>query len=541
MAACSGDEGDDLDPVAVSVTESPYITLAGELALSAGTDVYVEVTARSGDHVVEVPRTVAAAREHAIPLMGMRAERTYTVDVDLLDATGEVVRTETTSFTTGAVPDDFLDFEFQADVERSAPGVTIVEVTPGNEVTPYLMAVDGEGEVVWYYRNTGTVGGVEPTPRGTLATHYWPLGLREVDLLGNVVGNWHFAAPQDADGSHEEVIDDDLLEAFTSLAAGNDGDPDPLPVEPESFELTSFHHEVWPMPGGNLLGLGTTVHELTPQQRATFCPDDPTEFGVISDVVVEFGPSGRVVREWDLWHALDIDEVPGHELCADSGPFASETDRDWLHANAVVYDEARDAIVVSARHTNQLIALRHLDDLGAQSEVLWVFGEVGTVPVDGDLPHYQHAPEVQADGSILVYDNGNDRPGTALGDPDTPTYSRAVLYDVDDTSENPDDWTVTQLWEHRTTDVDGSPLYARFLGDADRLENGNVLITHGGIDLPGDDDYQHAVLIEVVPDGSDGGEIVWELVIGTPDAEATVYRSERLPSLYFGPDWDTTT
>ena len=529
--------GSGATELGVAVADTPYSTIAAEVRVTAPEPVRIDLIATSGDHVVEVPRTAGLAPEHAIPVVGMRAERSYDIEVTAVDAEGNEVDSTSTTFVTGAIPTEFLEYEFEADVERSSPGVTIVEVTPA-EGTPYLLGVDEEGEIVWYYQNTGVVGGVEPTPWGTLSSHYWPVGVRDMDVLGNVIGNWQFAASEEGQTvdqtAQEQVIDEDLLESLTAMWEGNPGDPDPLPVASPDVELTSFHHEAWPMDNGNFLVLGTAVHEITPEQRAEFCPDDPSEFDIISDVVVEFEPSGRVVRTWDLWDAIDIEEAPGHELCVGDGPFASETDRDWLHANGVVYDEERDVIIVSARHTNQVIALDHLDEEGAQSDVRWTFGEVGTLPVDGDLPYYQHAPEVQADGTILLYDNGNDRPGTAVGDAESPMYSRAVLYEVDDSSDDPADWTVTQLWEHRTEDVDGSPLYARFLGDADRVANGNVLITHGGIDLPDDAAYQHAVLIEVEPDS---GEIVWRMVIGTPDAPATVYRSERLPSLYFGPDW----
>jgi hypothetical protein len=173
--------------------------------------------------------------------------------------------------------------------------------------------------------------------------------------------------------------------------------------------------------------------------------------------------------------------------------------------------------------------------------VRWIFGENGTIPIVGDPPYYQHAVEVQDDGSILLYDNGNGRPGTTVGgagEPgSTPTYSRAVLYDVDDSSDDPADWVVTQRWEHRTTDADGAPLYARFLGDADRVENGNVLITHGGISPEGEDAFDHALIIEVVPEGEAGGDVVWDLRLGSAERPVTVYRSERIPGFYFGPDW----
>ncbi|MDX2382311.1 MAG: aryl-sulfate sulfotransferase N-terminal domain-containing protein, partial [Acidimicrobiia bacterium] len=172
----------------VSIEPSDYITIAAELTVVSDDAVRLDVTATSDEHVVELPRTATASTEHSIPVVGLRAGREYTIDISLVDDAGTVVGTEVTTFVTGDLPDDFVDYEFSADPERSSPGYTLLEIT--RDGTPYLLALDVDGEVVWYYRNTGVVGGVEPTERGTFLSHYWPVGVREFDLLGNVVGNW---------------------------------------------------------------------------------------------------------------------------------------------------------------------------------------------------------------------------------------------------------------------------------------------------------------------------------------------------------------
>jgi hypothetical protein len=142
-------------------------------------------------------------------------------------------------------------------------------------------------------------------------------------------------------------------------------------------------------------------------------------------------------------------------MCETDGLYESIDFRDWTHANAVVYDEQRDAIIISSRHTDQVLALDQLDDTGAQASVRWILGTQGTIPVDGELPYHQHAVELQDDGSIMLYDNGNLRPGTELDSVENPPYSRAVLYSVDDSSADPADWSATQVWEHR---IDGNEL-----------------------------------------------------------------------------------
>ena len=288
---------------------------------------------------------------------------------------------------TEPLPDWFPNHVLVIDRERSSPGFTLVETAPSvrDDDTPdqVLVAYDDEGEVVWYYTNTGAIGGVEQTDRGTFLSHYWPFGIRENDVLGELVGHWrpHPAEPEAPEGGSSaddealiETVDPDSVERWLGALEGNPGDMEPLRVTADWVALGGFHHENWPMPNGNILALSTTIHDLTPEQRETFCPGDPHPFGVISDVVVEFEPDGTVVRTWDLWDAVDVDEVPGTDMCVDSGLFAGEVQRDWTHANSVIYDPGRDAIIISSRHTDQIIALDHLDDRGPQAQVRWVLG-----------------------------------------------------------------------------------------------------------------------------------------------------------------------
>jgi hypothetical protein len=60
-----------------------------------------------------------------------------------------------------------------------------------------------------------------------------------------------------------------------------------------------------------------------------------------------------------------------------------------------------------------------------------------------------------------------------------------------------------------------------------------VLITHGGLSEP--DDTRYARLVEVVPGGEpDGSEdrTVFDVAVGGGDEGWTVYRADRLASLY---------
>lgn len=552
-------EPGDTDPEAgidIAIEASPHISLAAAVTVTSEEPMFVQVSASGPDHEVEVPRTAEMATEHVIPLVGMRAESTYVISVTLSNGGDEsLVLSDVGEFVTGSLPEYFADHELTIDAERAAPGYTIVEFdslqTPeGAPSSQHLVAYDNDGEIVWYYTNTGGLGGVEPTPAGTFNMFYWPFGIREVDILGNVVGNWR---PQERGVETGEVDDafvvdspdPDLVQrqGGEGALAGNEGDAPPVPMTNDWIDLVTVHHENWPMPNGNTLTLSTTTHELTPEQRATFCPDDPNEFNAISDVAVEFTPDGQIVRTWDLWDAIDIDEHPGVEMCVTTGIFAGDGLRDWNHANSVTYDPDRDAVIISSRHTNQIVAFDHLDDEGPQTSVWWILGEGASIadgganlPLDGEPTYYQHAVEVNNDGSLIVYDNGNFRPGTSPDDPDNPPFSRAVIYDIDDSSADRAEWSATQRWENIDTEDDGSLAYSTFISDADVLSNGNVLVTHGGIGTfpPTPEDPLHLLIREVVPDGASGGDVVWELK--GVDGFVT-YRAERIPSFYFGPEW----
>ena len=123
------------------------------------------------------------------------------------------------------------------------------------------------------------------------------------------------------------------------------------------------------------------------------------------------------------------------------------------------------------------------------------------------------------------------RPAEAQGS--WPEYSRAVIIRVDDSSADPSQWKAVQTWEHVDDETRRQPAFASFVGDADLLPNGNVLVDNGGIPSPQPDagDYNRCMVTEVVP-GDVGGRVVWDLRIGTPERPVICYRAERIPGFY---------
>lgn len=528
-AACSDDEPDAASITSAELTDHAVSAISAVLTVETDAPAVVTAVVDGPGGAFELPATESAT-EHRVPVVGMRAESDYTITVHAEPESGGAADERTLEWTTGALPSDLPPIEVAvADEERMAPGVTVLNAMPwapdpeGEPPGPdgYVLAVDEAGEIVWYHTLPLQVLDIDVTSRGTFLVTAGDSVIQEIDLFGAVLREWGTRVAT-------EFAKKDLTGR---------------PLETEATEpiaIDSSHHEITELENGNLITLSTEVIELDAADAASLCPES-AEQSIVGDTVVELSPDGEVVRELSIADILDPVEHPGSEMCIQGMPIAppnwfypaSSPTRDWTHANAVELDEEHNALLVSMRHLDGIYAFRHEDkDDGKAGELLWSLGVTGTLELEGEPPRHQHAHELQDDGSLLLYDNGNLRPGTAVGGGTAPPYSRAVLYELDI-----DGGTARQVWEHRDTWPDGRPVYTPFLGDVDRTENGTVLITHGGGSTA--DGVLLGRIIEVVPgDSPDGAddEIVFDVTVGTgvaPDGW-TLYRAERLPSLYFG-------
>ncbi|MEM9465559.1 MAG: aryl-sulfate sulfotransferase [Actinomycetota bacterium] len=505
--------------LAVDAVVAERVGLAATVTVSANVPVTVRLEAVSDDgHTITSPPTAATTTDHVLPFLGMRADRTYALSAVAFDTDGTELGRATTDITSGPLIPAVPDFVFESDPDRVQPGLTFIEFAElgfGEQVEPGTgFVVDEDGEVVWFYDAAEMLTSIRLLGDGTFVTNVGQPSTRTVhlDFLGGELGRWHY--PGEADEGIEIAVDE----------------PARTP-----------HHDVEFLPNGNLLSLAMIEHPVDEALRQELCPGDDNEWRAISDLIVEVEPdTGRVVRTWDLWDVIDIAELPGTGLCDIQNLFSTETTRDWSHANAATYDPVRDQVIVSVRHTDQVIAFEHPDREGRITDVAWILGAGGTLSVDGEPTYHQHAPQILENGNLLVYDNGNTRPGAEdtggfgqTPDPDAPEpYTRVVEYELD-----PDAGTARQVWEYRTIDpFDDTLLFSRFVGDANRLPNGNVLINHGGItnaSAPVD-----VLVIEVDPDPDSGGEIVMSIDVQGPQGTLFgSFRAERIETLFQQAVW----
>jgi hypothetical protein len=375
----------------------------------------------------------------------------------------------------------------------------VYRFTPGT--SKYVVAVDKAGDVVWYHESDGIFVDVRQLPSGNLLMTRDKDDIIEMDILGNVVREWH---------------------------ANNRS---PAPSGTTSINTDSIHHEVVPLEGGTYLTLSSERRSFDEYPTSETDPTPRTNpTSVVGDVIIEFDADGSVVSETKLldildplrigYNALDVRYWNSHY-----SEFAPTVD--WSHANGLI-PSGGGSFIVSLRHQDAVVKI------DVTGNLVWILGDPNgwgpayqpflLQPIGNPFawPYHQHAPELTSSGSLLVYDNHNG--GVFPPDPTfADTTSRAVEYVIDETA-----MTVRQVWEYAPND-----LYTSFIGDADEMSGtGNVLITFGGLreELDG---QPSARIVEVTHDAAP--TIAWELRVEDTNPSGPgnyfIYRAERIAGL----------
>jgi len=496
--------------------------LAGLLTFTTDQPARATLTISDGENTSTVTPNDAFVTEHELMVLGLRPGRLNTVEVQIQNERGEAGEPATTSVQTEPLPDYFPPVDVR--LSRPAamePGLTMI--TFGRTINQefdaefgLFLAIDAQGDVVWWYESDHELDEPRRLPNGNLLYQDWRTNVVEIDMLGNIVNRWHAT-----------------------------GTKKPIPEGAIPVATNSFHHDVLEMPSGNILALSTEARAFENYPASEENPEEPWAPGtVIGDVLVEFQRDGTKVREWKFFDLLDAYRIGYNslnkgfyrdvysELLEDSG-------FDWAHTNTVVYDEAADSVIVSVKHQSTIMKL----NLGS-GEIEWLLGDpIGWNEPWSDLllepigdvtwSYQHHAPDFTPDGTLLVFDNGAFRtipPEPPLAPRET--YSRAVEYRIDEAAG-----TVEEVWSYGGHGEDW--FFSSFVCEADWLpQTDNILITVGGQvtqpdGTPGGDPYEGHIwvtLMEVTH--TTPAEKVWEVLIDDPAVSWSVYRTERLPSLY---------
>ena len=306
------------------------------------------------------------------------------------------------------------------------------------------------------------------------------------DELGIPV--WYFVHGSNPDGNGDVSVE--ALPNGNIMVGASTGEP------PKEVDLAG--NVVWagpPQPEVDR-GNGLMSHHALKLDNGNYALlRENTENGLIGALIEEVTPDNEVVWSWNLFEHLEP---------------APDAEPDWGHPNSITIDLVEDVLYLSCRYLGVIKAHRS----GDQS-IIWILGdhiEDGDFvfdPVDSGFAD-QHEPEIHGDGTILVFDNG----GFDLR-ADSPNRTRIAEYALDEPA-----LIAHLLWEFPGDfEVDGwlSDWYTPYWGDADRLANGNVLVSAGTHALD-----QESHIFEFNPQS---GQVVWELVL-PPNVGS--YQAERL-------------
>ena len=259
---------------------------------------------------------------------------------------------------------------------------------------------------------------------------------------------------------------------------------------------------------------------------------------LLDDTIIEVTGEGKIVWEWvcsDHFDEMGFSEEARNAMARNPGMRGKAGD--WMHMNSVSvlgpnrwFDQGDerfhpDNIIWSGRQTN-IIAITDKKT----GKIAWIVGpDYNATPALKKLgwiigQHHSHMiPRgLPGEGNILVFDNGG-RAGYGAPNPGSDTgvsnairdYSRIVEFDPV-TLEIV--WKCTPLETGGGGIMQGFRIYSSFISSAQRLPNGNTLITEGS----------SGRIIEVTP----AHEIVWEYITPYYSRKLDmnwIYRAYRVP------------
>ncbi len=401
--------------------------------------------------------------EEGLPVIGLVPDRTHELSIFIHDDFGRLTESaEKLAFHSLALPQDTKDFppidQVVYKAEEMEPGIILInprrtragDLGFGQDFG-LLVALNGKGKVVWYYRTDSRISDFQRLQNGNIIYITQDYRIVEIDWLGNVQASWY------ATGRPE-------------------GQADGIPIETDAI-----HHEIDELPSGNLVVLGVekrSVEDYYTSETDRSAPRKVQE--VMGDQIIEFERDGTIVWQWNAFDHLDPYRI-GYETF--SGYWSRrgfpET-VDWTHGNGLHYSEQDDAFLLSLRYQAAILSIDR-----TTQDVNWILGEPSgwpdimenstmTLKDDARWFFHQHGTVATPEGTLLVYDNGNygARPFEPAK-PDSTLYSRAVEYKID-----PQNRVAEEVWTSESGS--DSTVLSLAMGDVDWLpEKGNVLVSYG--------------------------------------------------------------
>lgn len=326
-----------------------------------------------------------------------------------------------------------------------------------------------------------------------------------------------------------------------------------------SNEWHHQHHDVEPLPNGNVLILAWERKTSADVIAAGRTPRATPGNGLFPDIIVEVkrtGPtSGDIIWEWHAWDHLvqDFDQKKANygDIAAHPELFDVNLNgrprSDWMHSNGMDYNPELDQIVISSRSFNEFFVIDHSTTTeeaaghtggraGRGGDILYRWGNPVNYRAGGaddQKLFYQHdARWVRAgfrgQGNITVFNNvhrGSDGEWSSVDEIAPPINGNGSYRFVSGSAFEPSDF----VWTYSASMK--SDFFSSFISGAERLQNGNTLICSGAegiffeVTADGKTVWEYRNPFEEPPRGPEGPYSVFRVVRYAPDFPGLVGRN----------------
>ncbi|MEK7991628.1 MAG: aryl-sulfate sulfotransferase, partial [Thiotrichaceae bacterium] len=448
---------------------NPAVPLAALLRFQTNKPVQTRIQITLGDNhrTIEYPATVLPQQD--LTLIGFSAGQKHQVNITVSDPETEASITKQLTFTAPKLPTaieafPIIETKRLSNVAMEA-GITLFNPRrrmPVNTLNPeqlkkfkqgfgLLVAIDGMGNVIWYYQADSRISDFEVLDNGHIIFLTQDFRAVEIDLLGNIITQWY--AKRRLLGETDSAIPVDTL---------------------------TFHHDIDVLPNGNFLVLGTERQQIPNYYSSEEDINAARKtHWVMVDVVIEFNRAGEIVWQWNIADHLDVFRI-GYETFNRFWKKRGYKDTvDWSHANAIqLVDE--NSILLNSRYQSALLMIDR-----NTKQIRWIAGEPSgwddnlqskllKMQNDAEWFWHQHSPMITSRGTLLLFDNQNyqarpfDKPI-----PPAKTRSRATEYRL-----NIEQKTLQPIWD---SIIPNDPAVASYaMGSTQYLETtGNILVGYG--------------------------------------------------------------
>ncbi len=449
------------DPVA------PMALVLSVDAMVAGT---LELMAKSGG-LQHRYRWQVESGVKSLPVVGLKPARPYRLEVSLIDAQGQRFAAKPLTVQTPALPISSLDFPplrvNRAQRVRMEPGLTLLSVRRralgrSHRMTAeqrrfttdwsLILALDEDGEIVWFYRSPARISGVAALENGHLFFHTTRNSPIEIDWLGRKLRCW-------------------------GAALG----PAPMPPGAVPVQAVTLHHQPDALPNGTFLSLNAVPRRIENYYTSETDPTAPRQAQwVMGDEVIEFTPEGEVVWRWNCFDHLDPFKIGYDTFWSYWWVRGFPNHLDWTHGNGVHHDPRDNSVLLSLRNLDAVIKIDR-----STGQIRWILArDIGwseplraklLKPVDPDFiwPSHQHNPRLTPQGHIVVFNNNVHQAIPFTGErvkSASESLSQAVVYEIDEQER-----AVRVVFSTPTEASEGAVSFA--MGDAHVLpRTGNVLV-----------------------------------------------------------------